>query len=47
LLDREGEVLSPEEISVLRDWAIMEHKARSALGMIKARYHIESERNGP
>ena len=44
LLAREAEVLSPEEVSVLRQWAIEEHKARAALEAVKAAYHIESDR---
>ena len=46
LLDREAEVLSPEEILVLRNWVIQEREARAALEKIKMMYHIESLRNG-
>jgi hypothetical protein len=44
LLKREAEVLSPEEIAVLRDWAIETHHAQAALRVLKAKYHIESDR---
>jgi hypothetical protein len=44
LLKREAEVLSPEEIAVLRNWAIEAHKARSALDTLRAKYHVESNR---
>jgi hypothetical protein len=44
LLRREAEVLSPEEIVVLRDWAIETHHARAVLEALRAKYHIESDR---
>ena len=47
LLDREREVLSAKEVSILRDWTSEERKARMALEKIKMTYHIESDRNGP
>jgi hypothetical protein len=46
LLKREAEVLSPEEIAVLRNWAIEAHQARVALEALRAKYHVESDR-GP
>jgi hypothetical protein len=45
LLKREAEVLSPEEIAVLRDWAIEAHHARAVLEVLRAKYHIESDRS--
>ncbi len=47
LLNREAEVLSAGEVSVLRDWTSEERKARMALERIKMAYHIESVGNGP
>jgi hypothetical protein len=47
LLAREGEVLSPEEITVLRNWAAEEHRARAALEALRAKYHIVPERVRP
>jgi hypothetical protein len=47
LLKHEAEVLSPEEIVVLRDWAIETHRARAALEALRAKYHIESDRGLP
>jgi hypothetical protein len=44
LLKREAEVLSHEEIAVLRNWAIEAHQARSALEALRAKYHVESDR---
>ena len=44
LLKREAEVLSAEEIAVLRNWAIEAHHARTALEVLRAKYHIESDR---
>jgi len=44
LLAREAEILTPEEIAVLRDWTIEEHRARAALDAIRARFHIETDR---
>jgi hypothetical protein len=46
LLKREAEVLSPDEIAVLRNWAIEAHQARLALEALRAKYHVESDR-GP
>jgi len=45
LLKREAEVLSPEEIAVLRDWAIETHHARAVLEVLRAKYHVESDRS--
>lgn len=47
LLKRETEVLSPEEIVVLRDWEIGAHHARAALEVLRAKYHIEPDRSSP
>jgi hypothetical protein len=44
LLKREAEVLSPEEIAVLRDWAVETHRARAVLEALRAKYHMESDR---
>jgi hypothetical protein len=43
LLKREAEVLSSEEIAVLRNWAIEAHHARAAMEALRATYHIESD----
>ncbi len=45
LFKREAEVLSPEEIAVLREWAIVAHHARAALDVLRAKYNIESDRS--
>jgi hypothetical protein len=45
LLKREAEVLSPAEIAVLRDWAIEARHARAILEVLRAKYHIESDRS--
>jgi hypothetical protein len=44
LLKREAEVLSADEIAVLRAWAIEAHHARAALEALRARYHMDSDR---
>jgi hypothetical protein len=44
LLAREAEVLSPDEITVLRNWSAAEHKARAALEALRVKYHIVSDR---
>ena len=44
LLKREADVLSPEEIAVLRSWAVEAHQARSALEALRAKFHVESDR---
>jgi hypothetical protein len=44
LLKREAEVLSAEEIAVLREWEVEAHHARAALDALRARYHIDSDR---
>jgi hypothetical protein len=44
LLKRETEVLSTEEVAVLRDWEIEAHHARAALEVLRAKYHMESDR---
>jgi hypothetical protein len=44
LLKREAEVLSADEIAVLRNWATEEHRARAVLQAIRAEYHIEPDR---
>jgi hypothetical protein len=41
---RQAEVLSADEIAVLRNWAIEEHKAKAALDVIRAKYHVEADR---
>ena len=40
LFARQAEVLTPAEISVLRDWAVEEHRARAALDAVRAAYQI-------
>jgi hypothetical protein len=47
LLARDAEVLSPEEIAVLRSWAVEENQARAALDALRARYHIVPDRTRP
>jgi hypothetical protein len=47
LLAREAEVLSAEEIAVLRNWAIEAHRARAAMEALRATYHVESNRSPP
>jgi hypothetical protein len=44
LLAREAEVLSPDELAVLRNWAIEEHKAKASLDAIRAKFHVTADR---
>lgn len=44
LFVREAEVLSAEEIAVLRTWTNGERRARAALNVLKAEFHIEEDR---
>jgi hypothetical protein len=44
LLAREAEVLSPAEITVLRNWATEERQARAALEVLREKYHIVADR---
>jgi hypothetical protein len=41
---RQAEVLSPAEITVLRNWEIEAHKAKSALDAIRTKFHVETDR---
>jgi hypothetical protein len=41
---RDAEVLSPAEVTVLRNWAAEEHKARAALDALRTKYHIVQDR---
>jgi hypothetical protein len=47
LFARQAEVLTPAEIAVLRDWAVKEHRARTALDALRAAYHLEPGRTSP
>jgi len=42
LFARDAEVLSAEEVAVLRNWAIESHKARAAVEGIRRQFHLES-----
>jgi hypothetical protein len=42
LLAREAEVLSPAEIAVLRDWTLQAHRARAAVDILRAQFHIDA-----
>jgi hypothetical protein len=44
LLEREAEVLSKDEVAVLRNWSIEEHRARRAADAIRSTFHMEGER---
>ena len=44
MFERESTVLPPEAVAVLRAWSVEEHRARAALDLIKARFHIENGR---
>jgi len=42
LFVREADILSAKEIEVLRNWTTEEHRARAALNVLKAKFHIEA-----
>jgi hypothetical protein len=44
LFAREADVLSADEVAVLRKWTTEEHRARAALDALKAKFHIEGDR---
>jgi hypothetical protein len=42
MLARQAEVLSPDEIAVLREWAIERHRARAAVDALREKFHVET-----
>jgi hypothetical protein len=42
MLARQAEVLSPDEIAILRDWAIERHRARAAVDALREKFHVET-----
>jgi hypothetical protein len=42
MLTRQAEVLSPDEIAVLRNWAIERHQARAAVDTLREKFHVEA-----
>jgi hypothetical protein len=44
LFERESEVLPKDEVAVLRNWQVEEHRARAAADAIRSTFHMEGER---
>jgi hypothetical protein len=44
LYSRDAEVLTPDEIVVLRNWTIEEHKARASLDALRAKFNIQPDK---